>query len=287
MRGFLCFYVLKSIDDQEKIMKNSLAYREAARKFESLLEILRKLRSPEEGCPWDVRQDKGDISRYLIEEAYELVDSIDEAEPDHQSEEMGDLLFQILFLARISEERGEFDIVHVLNGITEKMIRRHPHVFGDEKVSTVSEVKANWEKIKKELERKANSEGVLSGVPKALPSLLKAQKITAKAAAVGFDWNEIEDVLRKVEEEIAELKEALGSGDKRAVQDEIGDILLSVVNLSRFAGISADDALRGSIKRFVHRFAFIEKKLKEQGRSPEQATLAEMDRLWEESKRET
>lgn len=264
--------------------KSDTRFRGAEEAFGILLGILRQLRSPEGGCPWDIRQRKEDISRYLIEEAYELVEAIEGSSPVHQCEEMGDLLFQILFLARISEEKGEFDISRVLQGIAEKMIRRHPHVFKGEVVETVGEVKANWERIKEELEHKKKPAGILSGVSKALPALIRAQRITEKAAEVGFDWERIGDVLLKIEEEIRELKGALESRKQPAVKEEIGDILFSVVNLSRFAGVDAEEALRNTVEKFMKRFEFVEKELERQGKPVKGATLEEMDRLWDEAK---
>lgn len=264
---------------------NGKTYGEAAADFVDLLEILARLRSPRGGCPWDIRQTKEDIGRYLIEEAYELIDAVAEGDPRHQSEELGDLLFQILFISRISEERGEFDISAVLKGIAGKMIRRHPHVFGEKKVNTVGEVKANWEKIKRDLEGREKPAGLLSGISRSLPALARAQKITEKAAAVGFDWPDRDGVFGKIEEELGELREALKAADAEGVQEEIGDLLFSMVNLSRFTGVYAEVALAGSIRKFMARFAYIEKRLKEEGKTPEGATLEEMDRLWDESKR--
>ncbi len=246
--------------------------------FRRLLDIIQRLRSPQGGCPWDLKQKKEDLGRYLIEEAYELIDAIEAGDPAGQREEMGDLLFQILFLARIAEEKGEFGIPDVLKDIGDKMIRRHPHVFGSGKADTVDEVKSNWERIKQEQENK-KPEGALSSLPRSLPSLLKAQKITEKAARLGFDWPDIQGVIMKVEEEVGELKAAVSAGDPAAVKGEIGDLLFSIVNLSRFAGVNADDSLKGSIDKFLRRFSYIEKKLAEKGSTPEAASLEEMDRL--------
>ena len=269
----------------EKEKDHQSRYHVAASDFVSLLEILQKLRSPEGGCPWDRRQEKKDIGRYVIEEAYELIDAVENGDPAHQSEELGDLFFQILFLAKISEEKAEFDITHVLKGIAAKMIRRHPHVFAGTKIDSVQDVKTNWDRIKREVEHKGESDSILSGVPKAFPALTRAQTITQKAAAVGFDWPDIDGVLEKVEEELSELKTALTSKDKKAITAEIGDLLFSVVNLSRFAGVNAEEALRGTVEKFIKRFSHIELKLKAARRSLESATLEEMDNLWEEAKR--
>ena len=251
--------------------------------FRRLLDIIQRLRSPQGGCPWDLKQKKEDLGRYLIEEAYELIDAIEAGDPAGQREEMGDLLFQILFLARIAEEKGEFGVPDVLKEIGDKMIRRHPHVFGSGKADTVDEVKSNWERIKQEQENK-KPEGALSSLPRSLPSLLKAQIITEKAARLGFDWPDIQGVIMKVEEEVGELKAAVSAGDPAAVKGEIGDLLFSIVNLSRFAGVNADDSLKGAIDKFLRRFSYIEKKLAEKSSTPEAASLEEMDRLWDESK---
>ncbi len=250
-----------------------------------LVEILRRLRDPQEGCPWDIRQEKKDLCRYIIEEAYELVESIDREDPAHQQEELGDLLFQILFLVRIAEEKEEFTLSDVLTGIAEKMIRRHPHVFAGEKVRTVGEVKDNWERIKREVEQKKPSEGRFTSIARSLPALMRAQKIGSKAAGVGFDWSEAAGVIVKLEEEISELKEALQRGEKVQIREEIGDLLFSVVNLSRLAGVQAEEALRGCNEKFIRRFSFVEERLKAEGRSVESTSLEEMDRLWEEAKR--
>lgn len=255
--------------------------------FADLLEILARLRSPRGGCPWDISRTKEDIGRYLIEEAYELIDALAEADPRHQCEELGDLLFQVLFISRIAEEQGEFDISTVLKGIARKMVRRHPHVFGDKKVNTVGEVKIGWEKIKRDLEGREKPTGLLSGISRSLPALARAQKITEKAAAVGFDWPDRDGVFAKIEEEIGELRQALKAADTEGVQEEIGDLLFSMVNLARFTGVYAEEALTGSIRKFMDRFAYIEKKLEEKGKTPEGATLEEMDRLWDESKMTT
>lgn len=253
--------------------------------FQNLLKIIRKLRSPD-GCLWDIRQKKEDVGRYLIDEAYEVIDAIDSGSPDELKEELGDLLFQILFLARISEEDGEFDISDVIKGISEKMIRRHPHVFGNKKVKDIPEIKSNWENIKKqEKNRKGEDEYLFHQIPKSLPSLLRAQKITKEASKVGFDWESIDGVLKKIEEELMEFRAALKSKEKGELKDEIGDIIFSLVNLSRFVEISADEALRFSIRKFTDRFSYIEGKLKDQGKTLSGATLEEMDNLWNESKK--
>jgi tetrapyrrole methylase family protein/MazG family protein len=254
-------------------------------RFKDLLELIIRLRSPKGGCPWDIKQDSRSVGRYLIEEAYEVLDALDYGKPADLREELGDLLFQILFLARIEEEKGRFDIGDVLREITEKMVRRHPHVFGDTTVSGAEEVKANWETIKsaekaeKGLSAAAGSR--LGKVPRSMPSLLRAQKLTENASKVGFDWNSVDGILAKIEEEIGEFRASLAGGDREDISSEIGDMLFSTVNLARFLGISADDALRSSIQKFTERFLFVEETLKEQGRDIETAGIDEMDALWE------
>lgn len=263
--------------------RNSFGKKSAADALVELLDVIRILRSPDKGCPWDIRQRKEDAAKYLLEEAHEVLDAVYGGTAADLREELGDLLFQILFLSRMAEESGEFDASDVISEVTRKMIRRHEHVFGDAKVRDVGEIKRNWEKIKREVEKKDRG-GKLSRISPSLPSLLRAQKITEEASRVGFDWTDVNDVLAKIEEETRELREALETGEKRHVEGEIGDILLSVVNLSRFAGVDAEGALRSSLLKFISRFGYIEERLKERGLTPEQAGLEEMDRLWEESK---
>jgi tetrapyrrole methylase family protein/MazG family protein len=248
-----------------------------------LLEIVKKLRSPE-GCLWDRQQGKEDVGRYLIDEAYEVVDAIDGGSASALREELGDLLFQILFLAVMAEERGEFNLPDVMGDIAEKMIRRHPHVFGDRKVRDVDEIRANWRDIKENLENKCRGKGLLDGIPRSLPSLPRARKMTEKASGVGFDWSSAEEVLVKVEEELEELKAALRGNEPVKVREELGDLLFSLVNLSRFARVDADEALRRANEKFARRFACVERELAARGKTPGQASLEEMDRLWDACK---
>ncbi len=252
--------------------------------LEGLLQLIRTLRSPE-GCPWDRVQTDRDLVKYLISEAYEVVDAIDEAVPGHVCEELGDLLFQILFLVVMAEEKDHFQMADVMREVSEKMIRRHPHVFGDKKVAGVADVKANWDEIKATVENKVRiSPPLFDGIPRSFPALRQAQEVTKRASAVGFDWENADQVLEKIEEEIGELRQAIQGGAASAVREEIGDLLFSVVNLSRFIDVSAEDALRGTIAKFIKRFAYVENGLKAAGKDTAGATLAEMDVLWEESK---
>ncbi|MHB9098875.1 MAG: nucleoside triphosphate pyrophosphohydrolase [Syntrophales bacterium] len=258
---------------------------QAEEKFRELLDLVARLRSPE-GCPWDRSQKKEDIAHYLIEEAYEVLEALVAGSPPALMEELGDLLFQILFLARMAEEAGEFDVAGVLGAITEKMIRRHPHVFGDASAESVDEVRDNWERIKKEVEHKGTDDARLfDDIPRSLPTLAKAQRITARASEVGFDWSDTGEVLKKVDEELGEFRSALKEGDRKAMGEEAGDLIFTLVNLCRFAGVDAESALRGSLGKFTRRFAHIERELAAKGETPADSSLAEMDRLWNEAKK--
>jgi tetrapyrrole methylase family protein/MazG family protein len=254
-------------------------------KFRELLDLVEKLRSPD-GCPWDRAQKKGDIGRYLMEEAYEVLEALEGSSPENVREELGDLLFQILFLARIAEEAGEFNIADVLGEINAKMVRRHPHVFGHATVDGVEEVRTNWERIKKEVEHRGDKGSpICDGIPHSLSTLARAQRITARAAEAGFDWPDTAGVINKVEEELAEFRAALETKDPKRIQDEAGDLLFTLVNLCRFAQVDAEAALRSSLRKFVGRFSDIERKLAARGKSPKDSSPAEMDWLWEEAKK--
>jgi tetrapyrrole methylase family protein/MazG family protein len=256
----------------------------ATSELERLLEIIARLRSPD-GCAWDRTRTPLDVNRYLVEEAYETVDAVIEGSPDHIKEELGDLLFQILFLAHMFEEADEFDIAQVMSGISEKMIRRHPHVFGTTKAESVESIRRNWEEIKKrERGDGYRPESVLEDIPRSLPPMVKARKIGEKAARAGFDWDSIEGVLDKVEEEINEFKAALLKHDAAHIEEEFGDLLFSMINLSRFAAVDPDRALLKSIAKFAKRYTFIEAELKKAGKDPQDAPMEEMNRLWNLSK---
>jgi tetrapyrrole methylase family protein/MazG family protein len=249
-----------------------------------LLEIIQKLRS-ENGCLWDKKQKKEDIVKYLLEETYELIDAINSGSPQALKEETGDLLFQILFLARISEEAGEFSIYDVMEYVAEKMIRRHPHVFGDKEVKDIEEIKTNWENIKKHIEkRNENSSSLFGRIPRSLPSLERAQKVTEKASGVGFDWGNTEEVVEKIEEELTEFKASLKTNNVNYIREEVGDLLFSLVNLCRFVDVNAEEALRASLAKFIDRFSYIEKRLTERGKDLTGASFKEMDDLWNEAK---
>jgi tetrapyrrole methylase family protein/MazG family protein len=246
--------------------------------------IIQALRAPD-GCPWDQRQKKDDIGKYLLEEAYEVIEALDEGAPAHQKEELGDLLFQILFISHLAQEAGEFTIQDVIGDIAAKMIRRHPHVFGTVKVESVEDVKANWEDIKQNIEKKKSvPAGILGKIPGSWPSLLKAQRITEKASQVGFDWENIEGVFEKIDEELHELKSAIKDSDHKAIAEELGDVLFSIVNLCRFSGVNAEGALNKSVGKFIRRFHHMEKILARQGKNLSDLSAQQMDDLWNEVK---
>ena len=252
--------------------------------IKELILLIRKLRSPE-GCPWDRKQKKEDIGKYILEEAYEVFDSLEEKNPQALKEELGDLLFQILFLAEISEDAGLFSLGDILEEIRKKMIRRHPHVFGDKKVSSIQEVKKNWQQIKKKERNNKNSQqDIFANVPHSLPALKRAQKITAIAATYGFDWSKIKEVLKKLKEELKEFDLAMKKGDQNKTEEELGDILFTLVNISRFVQIDAETALLKTTNKFLRRFSYITGQLSARGASLGKADLAEMDALWNEAK---
>ncbi len=250
--------------------------------FEKLIEIMAALRS-ESGCPWDREQTRESLKPFLVEETYEVIEAIDEGSPEKMKEELGDLLFQIVFHCQIAKERGEFDIQDVIAKISEKMRGRHPHVFGDACFETAEEVLKQWEERKKE-EGKGR-ESILEGIPKELPSLLRAHRIQARAARVGFDWKRVEDVLKKLDEELGEFRDALDCRDQGEIEDELGDIFFVLVNISRFVGVNPEDALRKTISKFISRFRYIEMKAAESGKALSSMTLEEMDGLWDEAKK--
>jgi ATP diphosphatase len=258
-----------------------------------LLEIMAALRTPGTGCPWDLEQTFASITPYTLEEAYEVVDAIERGDLADLRDELGDLLLQVVFHARMAEEQGAFAFGDVVEAITKKLIRRHPHVFGSTKDLSPAEVKSLWDSIKAEekAERKAerarmglspeaHEAGFLGGIPTALPALTRAQKLTAKAAKVGFDWPNATQVIDKIHEELDEVKEAASSKDRDRIEDEIGDLLFSATNLARHFGIDPERALRRTNAKFERRFRAVEQGLVEQDRSLDEASLEEMERLW-------
>lgn len=250
--------------------------------FDDLVALMQRLRAPG-GCPWDREQTTADLKPFVIEEAYEVIDAIDRKDDDSLREELGDFLLQAVFLAQIAAEEGRFDINDAVTAIHDKLVRRHPHVFGEVKADTADQVLTNWEKLKSE-ERREEKKGVLSGVPHALPALLKASRLTEKAARVGFDWERIDDIFAKIDEEVHELREAIAKSDRAEVEAEMGDLLFTLANIARRLEINPEEALQLTNRKFKARFEHVESSLREQGRTFDQSTLGEMDELWNEAK---
>lgn len=255
--------------------------------FEGLVAIMDRLRGPD-GCPWDREQDYHTLRGYLLEECHEVAEALDAADHAGLCEELGDLLFQIVFLSRIAKEERRFTVDDVIEGITAKMIRRHPHVFADDSAETSEDVLRKWEAIKRE-EKKGKATGevarsVLDGVPRSLPSLLKAQRLGTKASRVGFDWSAADEVLGKVDEELAELRQAVAAADRDAMRDELGDLLFSIANLGRHIDVEPEAALERANRKFTGRFHWLEKELKSRGVEFDEVDLAELERLWQQAK---
>lgn len=263
-----------------------------SRDIHRLIEIMAALRTPETGCPWDLKQDFASIAPYTIEEAHEVAEAIARNDLDDLKDELGDLLLQVVFHARMAQEEGAFEFGDVVQAITEKLIRRHPHVFGDTQDLTPDEVKGLWDKIKadEKAERRLRrgigdgETGALAGIPSSLPALTRALKLQQKASKVGFDWNDPRAVLDKIKEETAEIERALDAADHAAAAAEIGDLMFALVNLARHLDADADAALRGTNAKFERRFASIEAALARIGKTPSEASLAEMDALWDQAK---
>jgi tetrapyrrole methylase family protein/MazG family protein len=250
--------------------------------FDRLMTIMRRLRGPG-GCPWDAEQSHESLKRYLIEETYEVIEAIDNNDNELLKEELGDLLLQPVFHAAIAEEQGEFTMDDVIAAICDKLVRRHPHVFGGLAIKDSAAQVENWEQIKK-AEKGEKRRSALCGVPPHLPALMKAQKITEKAARVGFDWEDTHQVFAKVLEELHEFEEAMSSGRQERMEAELGDLLFAIVNLGRFLSLNPEEALHKTIARFNSRFSFIEETLHSRGVQLKEATLNEMERLWIEAK---
>jgi len=254
----------------------------AREEFGKLVEAVERLRGPG-GCPWDREQTHESLKSYVIEETYEVIDAIDSGDPEKLEDELGDFILQALLHAQIASESGEFDIADVCRRIREKLVRRHPHVFGDVEISGVADVLHNWEQIK--AEEYEHRKSVLDGVPASLPSLMRAAKISKKAARTGFDWPDVESIIAKLKEETVELEEAIKRNDDAEIKDEIGDLLFTVVNIARFRHVDPEESLRDMLARFICRFQRIEQKAEETGRDINDMTLEEMDRIWDEAKR--
>ena len=249
-----------------------------------LLEVMARLRDPQGGCPWDVEQTFATIAPYTIEEAYEVADAIERGDMGELKEELGDLLLQVVFHARMAEEDGAFDFADVAGAIAGKLVRRHPHVFGEAGLRTSEEQTAAWEVIKAQERGEKAKHGVLDDVPVGLPALTRAVKLTKRAARVGFDWPSVHEVMDKLREEVAELEVEIAAADQAKAREELGDILFVLANLARKLDVDPEDALRATNAKFVRRFGFIEAELAKDGRTPEQSDLAEMDGLWDRAK---
>ena len=245
--------------------------------IDELIAVMAKLRDPDGGCPWDLQQDFKSIAPYTIEEAYEVADAIGRNNMTDLREELGDLLLQPIYHAQMAKEAGHFDINDVIRGITAKMIERHPHVFGDEKAKSAADVNVIWDKQKS---KEKTHESVLDAVPKALPALLRAKKLQNKAAKVGFEWKNLDDVLNKLEEEPGEFREALKTGNLEDRQEEFGDLLFVLVNFARMNDIDAEDALRQCSDKFERRFRGIEQQFRDSKKDISKAPLEEMERMW-------
>jgi len=264
--------------------------------LDDLLYLMARLRDPQHGCPWDLEQNFASIVPHTLEEAYEVADAIEQGDFDQLRGELGDLLFQVVYYAQLGQEEGRFDWAAVVDGITRKLVRRHPHVFPDGKLRpppgsltlAPEQIKQRWEQIKAEerAEKAARPEqlSLLDDVPQALPALSRAQKLQKRASSAGFDWPDAAPVVDKIAEELDEVREALKSGDTDAVAEELGDLLFCVVNLARHLGVDAENALREGNHKFEGRFRYIEKALREQGATVEQSDLAVLDTLWDEAK---
>ena len=252
-------------------------------KFEKLMDVMKTLRSPG-GCPWDIEQTHETITMGFVEELYEFIEAVEDKDIETMKEELGDLCLHIVFQVQIAKENGEFSMAEVLDSIIEKLIRRHPHVFSDVKVKNSNEVIANWDDIKKTEKEKQHRKSVVDGIPRHLPALSKARKVQIKAKKVGFDWDKIEDVILKIKEEFNELYEAIEEKNQKHISEELGDVLFSVVNLSRFIDVEPERALHNTVRKFMNRFRAIETALEGKGKTIQEASFEEMDSLWDEVK---
>ncbi len=258
---------------------------ESAESFSELVAIMDRLRGPG-GCPWDREQTYETLRTYVLEEGYEVAEAIDHRDLDALREELGDLLLQVVFLSRLAQEEGRFTIDDVVRGIAQKMVRRHPHVFGDAEADSPEEVLVHWERIKRDEKKEgATDDSVLAGVPKALPAMMKAALLGTRAARVGFDWERASDVFDKVEEELGELRAAVAADDRDAVRGEMGDLFFSLVNLARKLDLDPEESLERTNHKFRSRFRAVESEIARRGLTPEQAKPELMERLWEEAKK--
>ena len=253
--------------------------KEKAEAFSRFLNVLDTLR---EKCPWDAKQTNESLRANTIEEVYELTDAILDADTQNIKKELGDVLLHIGFYSKIASEKNQFDIADVCNTLTDKLIFRHPHIYGNVDANSAEEVSKNWEQIK--LKEKGGNKTVLSGVPKSLPSLIKANRIQEKAANVGFDWEKPEQVWEKVKEEVGEVEEEIKNGNKHNLEQEFGDLMFAVINAARLYGVNPENALEKTNRKFISRFSYLEQKAKEKGKSLKEMTLKEMDEIWNEAK---
>lgn len=251
--------------------------------IQDLLDIMTKLRAPN-GCPWDRDQDHKSLKRYLIEEAYEVLDAIDSNSPEKTCDELGDLLLQVVFHAQIAKENGQFDFSDVSHGVSAKMVNRHRHIFGDEQAETPDDVMTIWEKVKKEEKGLKTQTQVLKEIPRSFPALMRSFKVQQKAAQVGFDWADIKGAMSKVKEELEELESAFESSSKEDIEEELGDLLFAVVNVSRFLYVQPELALSATTNKFIRRFEYVEQSAAKEGKNLQDMSLDEMDEFWNKAK---
>lgn len=266
------------VNEKEKLSKESITEEEAFSRLRDIVRVLRK------ECPWDKAQTHQSLKSCLLEEAYEVVDAINNNDDENLEEELGDLLLQVIFHGVLAEEANSFDLLGVINRECEKMIRRHPHVFLKEKIDTIDKVLDKWENVKRKERGNSSHTERLMEVPKALPALLRSYKLQAKAAQAGFDWEEVAAAFLKLEEELLELKVAMSQDDQDAMTEELGDLLFSVVNVARFLKVNPEEALNSTSVKFIRRFSEIERKAEASGKNLEEMSLEEMDKLWEGAK---
>ena len=254
------------------------------KEFQKLVDIIAQLRDPVSGCPWDIKQTPQSLIPNMVEELYEVVEAIEDGDNVALMEELGDLLLHIVMQAQLASESGAFNIIDVLNHINDKLVRRHPHVFGELELKDADTVKKNWERLKKA--EKQERKSVLEGIPRALPALIYAQRMQEKAASVGFDWDDVPPILEKIDEETKELKSALETEDQTRIKEEVGDLLFTIVNLARKLHLDAESALKETARKFSKRFQYIEEQYRQNGENINEASLEELDSFWELSKKE-
>ncbi len=254
------------------------------KEFQKLVDIIAQLRDPVSGCPWDIKQTPQSLIPNMVEELYEVVEAIEDGDNVALMEELGDLLLHIVMQAQLASESGAFNIIDVLNHINDKLVRRHPHVFGELELKDADTVKKNWERLKKA--EKQERKSVLEGIPRALPALIYAQRMQEKAASVGFDWDDVPPILEKIDEETKELKSALETEDQTRIKEEVGDLLFTIVNLARKLHLDAESVLKETARKFSKRFQYIEEQYRQNGENINEASLEELNSFWELSKKE-